>query len=529
MKELLDIKADQFPWRVLQIFGIYRLVIVGTLFIYFFFAHGHSISQFWGQLIIIIAYLIFALACLFVVYFKQNEFNKTCIMQLIGDIIFLSILLYFNPVLINLYGILINATIAGGSIVTSGRASLVFAAVASICILLVHAVFAHHPVIFRYYIEAGIWGVTFFATALLAYGLSQRARGTETLARQQGEAIAKLEKLSDVIIQRMNSGVIVVDDNERIQLMNKAAWFLLGLPERQGPVMLADISPTIATQLQIWRMQPYDDVQMHENLVNKGLLVKFENLNHQHVLNKVTLIFLEDTARLAEQTQQDKLASLGRLTASIAHEIRNPLSSISHAAQLMGEAKNLSSAENRLLEIVQVNAHRMNDIIENILQLTRRKQAIPLLFKVKPWLENIVKELQFSQQDTIKIDLQVVPVDLELYADMTQLQQVMFNLCENGLRFSKQKTGVATLTIKAGITEQGVLPYIEVIDYGPGIESNVEQYIFEPFYTTKKGGTGLGLYVARELCQANHARLVYYPPVTGGACFRITFSHLPKG
>jgi two-component system sensor histidine kinase PilS (NtrC family) len=527
MKGQLDIKIAQFPWRVLQIFGIYRLVIVGTLFGYFFFVH--NVSESWGQLLFIISYLIFALACIFIVYRKQSDFNKTCILQLLIDIFFLSVLLYVNPTLINLYGILINATIAGGSIVTGGRVSLFFAAFASICVLLAHAIFAPHPVFFRYYTEAGIWGVTFFATALLAYGLSQRARGTETLARQQGEAIAKLEKLSDVILQRMNSGVIVVDDNERIQLINKAAWFLLGLPERQGPIMLSEVSPVIATQLQIWRLQPYEDVQMNENLVNKGLLVNFTSLNHHPSLHKVTLIFLEDSARLAEQAQQDKLASLGRLTASIAHEIRNPLSSISHAAQLMNEEKKISPEDHRLLEIIQANAHRMNSIIENILQLTRRKQAIPLLFKVKPWIDNIVRELQFAQQDIIKIDVQITPPDLEFYADMTQLQQVMFNLCENGLRFSKQKTGNATLTIHAGITEQGVLPFIEVIDYGPGIDRNVEQYIFEPFYTTKKGGTGLGLYVARELCEANHARLVYYPPAQGGACFRITFSHLSKG
>lgn len=524
-----EINADQFPWRVLQIYGIYRIVIVCTLFGYFLFEYMHSVSSYLSQLFILIGYLIFAIFCLIIVYQKKDAFNKTCIFQLLSDIVFWSVLLFLNPLLINLYGILINATIAGGSIVTAGRISLVFAAVASICVLLVHAILSHNPIFFKYYTEAGIWGATFFATALLAYGLSQRARGTETLAKQQGEAIAKLEKLSNAIIQRMDSGVIVVDENERIQLMNKSAWFLLGLPERQGPIMLADVSPVVASQLQAWRMDPYDGVRMHESLVNKGLLVHFTNLTQKNLAQKVTLITLEDSARVAEQAQQDKLASLGRLTASIAHEIRNPLSSISHAAQLLNETQTLPQQERRLAEIVQVNAHRMNDIIENILQLTRRKQAIPLLFKVKPWLDNVLRELQFSQQETINIKTDVKPTDLELYADMTQLQQIMFNLCENGLRFSKQKTGAASLTVHAGVTEQGLLPYLEVIDDGPGIDSAVEQYIFEPFYTTKKGGTGLGLYVARELCEANHARLVYYPAPNGGACFRITFPHMPKG
>ncbi|NNM58829.1 MAG: HAMP domain-containing histidine kinase [Legionellales bacterium] len=519
---------NHFPWQVLQIFSIYRLVIACTLAVYFVFEYRHVLFSY-DLLPIITAYLIFAIICIVIGYQKKHEFNKVCIFQVLSDIVFLSVFLYLSPDLVNLYGILINATIAGGSIITAGRISLVFAAFASLSVLFTHALLGSNVAEMRYYMESGIWGSTFFATAILAFGLSQRVRRSEALTKQQSEAIAKLEKLSNLIIQRINSGIIVVDESERIQLINKAGWFLLGTPERAGPVLLGDVSPLIASRLQLWRADPHEGKEMHENLINNGLLVQFTSLNQGALTEKATLIFLEDSARAAEQAQESKLAALGRLTASIAHEIRNPLSAISHAAELLNETTTLDAQEKRLTEIVRVNANRMNEIIEHILQLTRRREATPLLFKARPWLDNLARELAFSERQNINIQVNVKPDDLVLFTDMAQLQQVMFNLCENGLRFSKEKNGHASLVIQAGITEQGMFPFIEVIDNGPGVNQSIEQYIFEPFFTTKTGGTGLGLYVARELCVANHIRIIYYSAEKGGACFRLTFPSMPGG
>lgn len=517
---------NHFPWQVLQIFSIYRLAIACTLTFYFIFTYRHMLSSPYS-LFLLGGYVLFAICCMVIGYQKKVEFNKTCIFEVLSDIVFLSTLLFLSPGLVNLYGILINATIAGGSIITAGRVSLVFAAFASLSVLLSHAILGSSVYGMRYYMESGIWGSTFFATAILAFGLSQRVRRSEALTKKQGAAIAKLEKLSNLIIQRINSGIIVVDEAERIQLINKAGWFLLGTPERAGTVLLGEVSPLIASQLALWRVQPSEGVEMHEKLINNGLLVQFTSLNQGTLSEKATLIFLEDSARAAEQAQESKLAALGRLTASIAHEIRNPLSSISHAAELLSETTTLDLQEKRLTEIVRANANRMNEIIEHVLQLTRRKQATPLLFKVRPWLENLVRELTFSEKDTLHVQIEVTPDDLQLFTDMAQLQQVMFNLCENGLRFSKENRGYSTLLIRAGITEQGAFPFIEVIDDGPGVKSEVEQYIFEPFFTTKKSGTGLGLYVARELCIANHIRIIHYPAEKGGACFRLTFPSKP--
>lgn len=517
---------DIFPWQVLQIYSLYRLILVMTLGIYFAIVSWHKLFHLAYSGPVVILYFAFAVVCLLLGFRQKIAFTRLCIVEVLADIIFLILLLSFNYQLLNLYGILINIAIAGGSIIVAGRISLVFAAMASISILLVYSLFAKSSGHLQQVVAAGIWGVTFFATAILAYGLSQRVRYSEALAKQRSEALAKLERLSDVIVERMNSGLIVVDEQERVQLINKAAWFLLGIPERQGHVLLADLSPTLASHLQQWRFKAIPNLSSPESLLNKGVLLQFTSLEEK-TAKGTTLILLEDSARLAEQAQLDKLAALGRLTASIAHEIRNPLSSISHAAQLLAEATELKPQAQRLVEIVQTNATRTNDIIENILQLTRRKQAVPTVFPVKPWLTNIVQELKFSEQDNIDVSIEVQPPDLTFYADISQLQQVLFNLCENGLRFSKQTTGRASLKLIAGLTGQGTMPYLDVVDFGPGIDHTVEQYIFEPFFTTKKAGTGLGLYVARELCEANKARITYYPASHGGACFRILFHQLP--
>jgi two-component system sensor histidine kinase PilS (NtrC family) len=521
------IKTDDiFPWQVLQIYSLYRLILVLMLGGYFVFENWHTLSRLAYSGTVILFYLIFALTCLILGVRQHIAFTKLCIAEVLGDIAFLMVLLSSNYQLLNLYGILINIAIAGGSIIVAGRISLVFAAVATISILLVYSLLAKGAGHLKQIAAAGIWGVTFFATAILAYGLSQRVRYSEALAKQRSEALAKLERLSDVIVERINSGVIVVDGHERVQLINKAAWYLLGMPERQGQILLADLSATLANHLQQWRVKTSSNISPAESLLNKGVVLQITSLEEKTAKGTI-LILLEDSARLAEQAQQDKLAALGRLTASIAHEIRNPLSSISHAAQLLAEATELKPQAQRLVEIVQTNATRTNDIIENILQLTRRKQATPIVFTVKPWLANIVQELKFAEQEALDITVQVQPEDLTFYGDISQLQQVVFNLCENGLRFSKQVTGRASLQLIAGLTGQGTMPYLDVVDFGPGIESTVEQYIFEPFFTTKKGGTGLGLYVARELCEANKARITYYPASHGGACFRILFHQLP--
>ena len=241
-----------------------------------------------------------------------------------------------------------------------------------------------------------------------------------------------------------------------------------------------------------------------------------------------TLVFLDDISQIAQQAQQLKLASLGRLTAGIAHEIRNPLGAISHAAQLLQESEDLQGPDQRLAQIIQDHSKRMNLVIENVLQLSRRRQAEPQLLDLKYWLHRFASEFRSSAPSDRQIHLETRGGSLQTRMDPHQLTQVLTNLVQNGLRYSAQQHRLGQVWLQLFRDEKSDLPVLEVLDDGPGVSAEQEQHIFEPFFTTENKGTGLGLYISRELCQSNQARLDYKPREGGGSCFRITFAHPRK-
>jgi len=242
--------------------------------------------------------------------------------------------------------------------------------------------------------------------------------------------------------------------------------------------------------------------------------------SHRH-----TLVFLDDLSQISQQAQQLKLAALGRLTAGIAHEIRNPLGAISHAAQLLGESEELSGADQRLSQIIQDQSRRMNLVIENVLQLSRRRQTEPHLLDLKQWLEHYVEELRGSLPADQAVHLDISPGTLTTRMDAEQLQQVMTNLVQNGLRYSGQLHQNAQVWLRLFHAPYSELPSLDVMDDGPGVAEEHLTKIFEPFFTTESKGTGLGLYLSRELCESNQASLNYTPRQGGGSCMRITFAH----
>jgi len=236
------------------------------------------------------------------------------------------------------------------------------------------------------------------------------------------------------------------------------------------------------------------------------------------------LVFLEDTAVLKQQAQQLKMAALARLTASIAHEIRNPLGAISHAAQLLDESSDKDAEETRLLRIIQDQSRRMNIIIENVTQLARRDKVNPVQLQLAPWIGEFIHQFTITGKhppemfQTLGVGNHAVCVDPE------QLQQVVGNLCQNALRHSPAFSGQALIAFKTGHDKDN-RPFLDTIDWGSGVPPEIVDNIFDPFFTTTPKGTGLGLYIARELCESNGARLEYFPGDKGvGSRFRVTFA-----
>ena len=220
--------------------------------------------------------------------------------------------------------------------------------------------------------------------------------------------------------------------------------------------------------------------------------------------------------------------ALGRLTASIAHEIRNPLGAISHASQLLGESENIAGDDLRLLSIINTHSQRVNLIIQNILELSRHHSEVPELLNIKVFLKEFLNQLGNSYRDSPVCTLEVDPANLQLRFNTSQLEQLLTNLCDNGLRYSRKHTGVPSLDIRVSLHPASQSPVLDIIDMGPGVPKSREEQIFEPFFTTENSGTGLALFICKEICEANQARIYYRRTDKQQSCFRIIFAHADR-
>lgn len=443
------------------------------------------------------------------------------------DIIFLSALLYAAGGVASGIGNLLVIAVAIANILLRGRIGLLVAAVAAISLVFttVYLGFSHanSP---PQYMQAGALGTLCFVGALLIQGITQRLKLSETLARQRASDVANLEALNTQIIQRMRTGILVLDNDHRVLLANLGATQLLSRGDLTGKV-IDPICPELVKRLQQWHhnpaLRPASLQATPGGVMLQPSFIALPRGDQQH-----TLVFLDNISQIAQQAQQLKLASLGRLTAGIAHEIRNPLGAISHAAQLLQESEELDGADKRLAQIIQDHSKRMNLVIENVLQLSRRRQAEPQLLDLKYWLHRFASDFRTGAPEGRTLHIRTVNGTVQTRMDPQQLLQVLTNLVQNGLRYSAQKNGQGQVWLNLYRDPESELPVLEVSDDGPGVPPELVHQIFEPFYTTESNGTGLGLYLSRELCESNQASLDYQPREGGGSCFRITFAHPRK-
>jgi two-component system sensor histidine kinase PilS (NtrC family) len=443
-----------------------------------------------------------------------------------SDIVLITLIMHASGGVESGLGMLIAVSIALGSLGLVGRTALLFAALASLAVL-AERIYSQVSGAFgnTAYAQAGILGVAFFALALLAHRLGRRAAESEELAFQRESDLASLAEINDHVIQQMHAGILVIDDSETIQVMNEAAWVLLGMPVAMRHHPLAEASPPLRQQYRDWLEAPEAERGDFRAVPGgRDLRASFAPIGGRR--DPATLIVLEDTARLNAEAQQLKLASLGRLTAGIAHEIRNPLGAISHAAQLLDESPELPQTDQRMIEIIHHNSVRVNEVVESILRLSRQDLPRREPLRLADWLAHQVETLrQAHGLGPEQLRMQVEPADTKVHADPGQLRQVIDVLCDNALRHFDRTKDALELRLVGGITVESGGPFLEVRDNGPGIAAEARGSLFEPFFTTRHDGTGLGLYIARQLCEANHVRIEHFNAPTGGSCFRLSFSN----
>jgi two-component system sensor histidine kinase PilS (NtrC family) len=509
-------------WKLLELFNFYRLTLASLLLGMVVTGSGPSLLGAYDRKVFVAvgaAYLLGAAFAAYLIRARRPSFGFQVNLHIGVDICALTLLMHASGGVVSGLGLLPLISIAAASLMLQGRSSLPHAALAALAIL-AEQVYSQLNDSFptTYYTQAGMLGAAYFAAALAARALAMRASESEALAVRRGVDLANMAQLTDYVIQRMQTGVLVMDAAQHVWLVNGAARELLGSDDSDGD-RLPQLSPELARRWQEWRRDPDRDPGIFQATPD-GPRVAPRMATLGDGDNRGTLIFLEDTSAMAQQAQQLKLASLGRLTASIAHEVRNPLGAISQAAQLLAESPHLSESDTRLTRIIHAQCQRVNEVIENVLQLSRREQSQAEDIEIRPWLENFAAEWMHARPDA-RIELDVRPADLHVRMDPRHLRQVLDNLCHNGLRYSHAETGQAVLFLRGRF--HGNLPVLDVVDSGPGIARDVAEQIFEPFFTTEPRGTGLGLYMARELCEHNQARLSYLPSPEGGSCFRITF------
>ncbi len=421
-------------------------------------------------------------------------------------------------------GMLLGISIAFAGLGMTGRIALLSAAIASMAIL-TEAYYSYTMGLRSQstYTQVGMLGLSYFALALLAHELSNRAVESEKLAQRQGIDIANLTELNEYIIQQMQTGVVALDQQQHIRLINDAAWSLLGTPDGAIGHPLREISPALDHELQAWQETPSSRAHNFHTIADgEDLLARFATVGNLEYPG--TLIFLQDASEASTAAQQIKLASLGRLVASIAHEIRNPLGAISHANQLLEESEDLQGMDKRMTEIISKNTRRLNQVIENTLSLSRRTSPQPEPVMLKPWMDEQVNELISNHGLTSgQLHLNLSPADTILNIDRNQLSQIIYSLVENAIKHFDRSKNELQLILSAGIDQDSGRGYMEITDNGPGIPKQMVEKIFDPFFTTRNDGTGLGLYIARELCEMNDIRLAYLPSPKGGSCFRLKF------
>jgi two-component system sensor histidine kinase PilS (NtrC family) len=507
-------RQDDAFWRSLVLFNLYRLVVAVILLVIaatwrenLQFGSRH-LDLFVGASAVYAAFSMLSFALIR----TRRHFDLQLSVQVGADVVFIVLLTYASSGISSGLGLLLLTSLAGAGLISRGRLALFHAALASIGTLLEHT----YEVLvfdagFAQYAHAGLLSCAYFAIALVAYELARYTRASEQLAAQREIDLQDLAQVNQHVIQDMQDGVLVVDGDGTIRQFNARAERLLGALRGRREVPLASYCAPLAGRFSEWR-RDVDAIESYGEVpLGRNLSARFVPVSRSRAAG--ALIFIEDLTRLQKQARQIKLAALGRLTANLAHEIRNPLGAISHATELLAEEQPANETAERLLAIIQDNTQRLDRMVNEVLWLNRGDRARREPIDPAKHLRRFVE--QFSEVE--KIDPHIVELEalgsLPVLFDKSHLDQVMWNLCRNAVRHCRQTEGSVKIRIASEAAARTV--QLDVIDDGPGVPGPMRTRLFEPFFTTSAGGTGLGLYIAREVCEANGATLDYVESATG--------------
>jgi two-component system sensor histidine kinase PilS (NtrC family) len=528
-QKLVPVFLHEDPWNLLRLYHVYRLTLAGALLVALVLEHGHiQLGQYKPELFqwLTGSYLIIAVISNLTSYFQWPDLSVQTVFFVLLDLGILLGLIYSSGGLDGGFGILLLVPVLIPYLGNPGHVSLLLAALTGIILIVMQFWLEAKGIAAQIsVVHGGLIALSIMLASWVSNRWIRKASAVATLAERRGVDLANLSQLNQSILDKLESGILVVEGSGAIRHMNQAAWEMLGEPGNWRSKPLQQFAPELDQHLQHWLIKICPRVASfdirHQNTTE--VRARFSQLGTH--TRRATMINLEDTTEQREKLQSVKLASLGQLTASIAHEIRNPLGAISHAAQLMGESPNLDKADTRLLQIIQSNARRMNLTIESVLNLSRKKTPNRERLALKLWLYEFRKDFILQNQlREDQVSLFVEPADTVIEFDPAHLHQIIWNLCRNALKYAHNDPKYLQLDIQGGNPTHTRDIMLNVIDNGRGMTDEQRQRLFEPFFTTSTQGTGLGLFMSRELALSNGASLEYVALPTGGSCFRLVFS-----
>ena len=529
-KRSITLPPLQQTQSLLKVYTYYRLILSFVLLMLFLSDYSWKVAGQYDPTLYLftsLSYTVFNMLTLIVLYKSEflinsrNQFFNICV-----DIVAITLIVHASGGIDSGLSTLLAISVAVAGIFFVGPVATLVAAAATLALITQHLYLSFLDEKFaKNFLAVGLLGILYFTTSFVIQYLAHRIRTSQQIVERKTADAADLQALNDIIIQRMRTGILVINEHQQIRMLNQAAIKMLGLSLPNNTPANTQLPEQLQSRISQWHDSPQlRSKPFKVSTSSPSIQANFAHLRRSADRREDTLIFLEDASQAAQHAQHLKLASLGRLTASIAHEIRNPLGAVSHAAQLLQESEQMNNADIKLASIIQNHSKRMNQIIENVLQLSRRKPAAPEKLTLERWLKRFCEDFQATSPEKAVINITLTPSDIVIPFDPSQLTQVLTNLCENGLRYSKQQTGQPALTLRGAINHETGAPHLDIIDYGPGIPEDLKETVFEPFFTTETKGSGLGLYMCRELCEANQA-LLDYRNSDNGSCFRLSFSH----
>ncbi len=530
-------------WVSLRYFSLTRLVIAAVLLATVLLMGsdtdlGSSNIQLFVRTAI--AYAVLGAVLGYLALAQPQRFYLQLGAQVMLDVASLTLMLHASQGTHSGIAILYLLPIAGTAILSPPLFAAFFAAVCSLAVLgetVLRALSGDisSPLL----IQAGLYGAAYFAIAVVMNRLAARVIAQESIARLRFFDLQSQIEINRLVVADMQDGVLILSADGYPRAMNPAAARMLHV--RDGDLLLPDswdahpVASVMHDRFAAWRRIGPDADSFEMTVASEERADAFfgsDRLRARFASAKAAgdalgdiVVFLEDLQRVDERAQDLKLASMGRLTASIAHEIRNPLAAISHASALLEEDLR-DAPQGRLLHIVQENTRRLDRIVQNILQLSRKGPVELSEVRIKNLLAQVTDE--FCRDQGVAAEV----LDVSLYGDPIlhfnpdHLRQVLINLLQNAQRYATGRPASISVVVVPilpqiitgpdGVSQIKVSSErIEVIvqDDGEVIDEDTRRHLFEPFFTTHHRGTGLGLYLARELCLANGATLGYVPNV----------------